>query len=206
MRSRSFLPRSLVAVALAAAVLAPAAFADGDPASDYLISQPVFLPFTAKVSSSSARALVALVDDAKRKGFPLKVAVIGDAYDLGAVPSLFGRPQQYASFLGQEDAYFFRAELLVVMPQGYGLYERGGVPPGDAAAVAALPRPASASGDDLVAAAMDAVRALARRRGLTLSAAGGSLPSQWRDRIVIVAAVAALCALGVGARLVLRRR
>jgi hypothetical protein len=32
------------------------------------------------------------------------------------VPSLFGRPQTYASFLGQEDYYFFKDPLLVVMP------------------------------------------------------------------------------------------
>ena len=58
------------------------------------------------------------------------------------MPILFGKPQQYASFLGQEDFYFFKDELLVVMPQGYGLYNHGRrVPPADRAAVAALPAP-----------------------------------------------------------------
>src|SRR5207302_10491532 len=98
-RSRARM-RVAVAIVLAMAV-APVALADGDPASDYLISQQVFLPFSAKVSATKARELTALAGDSKRKGFPLKVAVIGAPYDLGSVPSLFGKPRQYAKFLGQ---------------------------------------------------------------------------------------------------------
>ena len=89
-------------------------------------------------SASKGRALLRLLDDAKAKGFPLRVAVIATRNDLGSVPSLFGTPQRYAAFLGEEDYYFFKDELLVVMPQGYGLHRPGGVPAADRRIVAAL--------------------------------------------------------------------
>ena len=191
---------------IAAALLVQSALADGDPASDYLISQQVFLPFNAKISTAAAGELTDLLDDSKQKGFPLKVAVISSRYDLGAVPSLFGKPQSYASFLGQEDYYFFKDELLVVMPNGYGLYKHAGLPAADKAAIKALPVPGTAKGDQLVAAAVHAVRVLAARHGLTLAAPSNRKSSRSWDRIEIAAGVLALCALAIGARLVLRRR
>jgi len=193
-------------VALAAAVV-PVALADGDPASDYLISQQSFLPISENVSLSLEGEFTRLVDDAKQKGFPLKVAVIAKPVDLGAVPSLFGKPETYASFLGQEDYYFFKDELLVVMPQGYGLYKHGGVPAGDSRVIARLPAPNTAAADGLVTAAGRAVRALAARRGLTLSsgsASGGHSP--WQDRLEIIAGVLVAAAAGVGVRALVRRR
>jgi hypothetical protein len=189
-----------------AALLVQSALADGDPASDYLISQQVFVPFQG-VSTKVAGEITALLNDSKQQGFPLKVAVISGSYDLGAVPSLFGKPQSYASFLGQEDYYFFKDELLVVMPTGYGLYKHAGVPAADKAAIKALPAPGPAKGDALVAAAMHAVRVLAARHGVTLSAPSQSTKSSpTRDRIEITLGVLALCALAIGARLLLRRR
>ena len=182
------------------------ALADGDPASDYLIAGQLFLPFTANVASPQATRLRGLLDESKASGFPLKVAVIASRDDLGSVPSLFGKPRQYASFLGQEDYYYFKDELLVVMPQGYGLYKQGGLPEGDRAAVGALPLPGTASAGPLVAAAERAVGALAARHGLTLSASGKSHASPWRDRLVILAGVLALCAVGVSVQLFLRSR
>jgi hypothetical protein len=203
---------SFALVALAAGVVAVVvailvvqdAFADGDPASDMLISQRVFLPLTVSYSLSKAGELTKILDDSKKKGFPLKVAVIARPADLGAVPSLFGTPQRYARFLGQEDYYFFKDELLVVMPQGYGLYKHAGVPPGDRAAIAALPRPSGKSGDALITAADTAVRKLAARRGLELSA--GAKPARWRDRGAILAGVLVVCGIALGVRWMVRRR
>ena len=121
------LARAAVASAVGCSLLglaAPAALADGDPASDYLITQPTFLsPFDGKISKDTAARLTALLADAKKQGFPLKVAVIVTPYDLGAVPVLFGKPQRYASFLGQELIYFSKQQLLVVMPNGYGVFK-----------------------------------------------------------------------------------
>ena len=72
------------------------ALADGDPASDTLITQPVFLLLSRSYSPGATGELTALLDDSKRLGFPLKVAVIARRLDLGAVPSLYGLPQRYA--------------------------------------------------------------------------------------------------------------
>lgn len=203
---------ALLALAAAAAAVLVSIFlvhdalADGDPASDYLIAGQLFLPFTANVTSSQAVRLRGLLDDSKAKGFPLKVAVIAARSDLGAVPSLFGKPQHYASFLGQEDYYFFKDELLVVMPQGYGLYKHDGLPAGDRVAVAALPPPGGASVGMLTAAAERAVTALASRHGLTLSAGGTSRSSRWHDRLVILAGLLVLLVFGLSVRLFLRSR
>jgi hypothetical protein len=178
-----------------------------DPASDYLITQPSFVPFNG-TSTKKAAELAALVADAKAKGFPLKVAVIAGRYDLGSVPSLFRKAQKYASFLGQEDYYFFKDELLVVMPNGYGLYKaKMGVPPADLKTIAALPKPGTANADELVDAAQRAVQALASRRGLTLTAASASGRSNANaERIEIVAGVLGITALALLVRFLLRRR
>ena len=203
---------ALLAVAAAAAALLVAIFlvhdalADGDPASDYLIGQQTFLPLSEDVSLAQAGAFTRLLDDSKQKGFPLKVAVIAKRLDLGAVPSLFGTPQRYASFLGQEDYYFFKDELLVVMPQGYGLYKHSGVPAGDRRVIARLPAAKTDDADTLVAAATRAVRALAARRGLTLSSASSSGHSPRQDRLEILAGVLVLSALAIGVRAFVRRR
>jgi hypothetical protein len=184
------------------------ALADGDPASDYLISQQVFFPLSVKVSVDRQRELTSLLDDSKRKGFPLKVAVIAKPTDLGAVPSLFGTPQRYASFLGQEDYYFFKSELLVVMPKGYGLYKHSGVPAGDRQAITRLPATRTNDGDALVASATRAVNVLAARHGLTLSSDSALSPasSPWEDRFKIIAGVFVLGALAIGVRTLVRRR
>jgi hypothetical protein len=210
-RLRVFL--ALLAVAAAAAAVLVTIFmvqnalADGDPASDYLINQQLFPSFKASISGADVTRLKAMLDDSKNKGFPLKVAVIAGRYDLGSVPSLFGKPQQYARFLGQEDFYFFKEELLVVMPQGYGLYKaKTGVPPGDRAVIDALPKPNTAKIEPLLAAAERAVTALAKRRGLSLADASDSGSSRWRDRLEIVAGVLVLGAIALVVRTVLRRR
>jgi hypothetical protein len=193
------LTAGIVAVAVVA-FLARDALADGDPASDYLINQQSFLPLSEDVPLDQAGAFTRLLDDAKQKGFPLKVAVIAKPLDLGAVPSLFGSPERYASFLGQEDYYFFKDELLVVMPQGYGLYKHSGVPAGDRRVIARLPAPRTNKADGLLTAATGAVHALAARRGLTLTSESASTRNPWRDRLEIIAGVLVLAALGVGVR------
>jgi hypothetical protein len=209
MRVRFGLALAAVAAAATAVVLTVFvvhdALADGDPASDYLINQQLFLPFKADLSGNEAKELTGILEDSKQQGFPLKVAVISSRYDLGSVPSLFGRPEQYASFLGQEDFYFWKSELLVVMPQGYGLYKHSGVHPGDRAVVTRLRPPGTSAIPPLIASAQRAVRALAARRGITLAARSSSGASPWRDRAEIIAGVLVLCAIGIVVRLVLRR-
>lgn len=113
----------LVVVALACGlILAASAAADGDPASDFLIQQDVFVPYPPP-SAASTKALAAAVDAVSAKGDRIKVAVIATKQDLGSVPSLFDQPSQYAKFLGMEIAFVYKGPLLVVMPAGTALYD-----------------------------------------------------------------------------------
>jgi hypothetical protein len=187
--------------------LAAAAFGDGDPASDYLITQPAFLPFDAHVDKASANELASLLAASKKAGFDIRVAVISSKVDLGAVPILFGEPQTYARFLGQELFYWYKHTLLVVMPNGYGVYRHGVVPAADRAAVAALPPPGSASGTTLVNAASRAVRAIAAKNGVTLPTAGAAAGSSSSGRNwPLVAGGVAAGVLLVGGLVYLQRR
>lgn len=156
------MPAAALAVVMALAVLvAPAARADGDPASDVLASQSVFLPADAGASPGEQRQLDAVVRDAAGRGFPIRVAVISSPADLGSVSALWHRPQPYAEFLGQELGLMFSGQVLVVMPNGFGLYHAGRHTATELAALARM-RPASAHP---AAVASDAVRRLAASAG-----------------------------------------
>ena len=199
---------ALLAAVAAAAAIAPAAVADGDPASDYLITQPAFFPFDAHIDKATSNELLALLAASKKAGFEIRVAVIATRYDLGSVPVLYRKPVQYARFLGQELFYWYKHELLVVMPNGFGVYRHGPAPAADPAAVAALPPPGTTAGNALVEAGMRAVRALAVRRGIDLShvTAAGSRSSTGSDRIAIAIGAAAALALAAGLVFLRRRR
>jgi len=97
------------------------AMADGDPASDVLASQPLFLPADGAFSVARAEQLRGLLASAQRRGFAIRVAVIATQADLGSVTELWRQPQNYADFLGQELAQVYRGMLLVVMPNGLGV-------------------------------------------------------------------------------------
>jgi len=101
-----------------------AARADGDPASDILYFQDVYLPYP-EPSKAAADALREAVKTAFESHYRIKVAVIASPTDLGSVPSLFNKPDQYARFLGTELASFYTESLLVVMPPGFALYRNG---------------------------------------------------------------------------------
>jgi hypothetical protein len=138
--------------------------ADGDPASDILATQTLFLPQDALVPAGQQAQLAALLKAAQRRGYPLRVAMIASKGDLGSVTELWRQPQSYAQFLGQELSLVFRGPLVVVMPSGFGLYHvtaaqtalagLGAPGPGvgfGAAALAAIQRLAAASGHPLPA-------------------------------------------------------
>ncbi len=203
---RRLLP-ALAVVALLAA--APAARADGDPASDFLISQRVFLPYDTKIPKQDQNRLTAIAQAAAKKGFPIRVAVIASEYDLGSVTVLWQRPQRYATFLGTELLFVHKGPLLTVMPNGMGF----NYPKHDtAAALAQLAKIAVPSGSGgLALAATTAVQRLAAVYGVHVSASadGAAPPASHRnrnDRFVIAAVVAAVLLLGVAARLLLSRR
>ncbi len=195
-----------VAVALAGLALAAApARADGDPASDVLLGQNVFYPYSPPVSASLQEALNAEAAAVVRAHFPIKIALIHSPLDLGAVPNLFGRPQQYADFLDQEISFQGRQPLLVVMPNGYGVE---GLGTGTAAAAASLAKPAGSQSNDLARAAIGAVAALAAASGHELRAgqnasAAGTGPGA-TSLVLVALGLAAVAAAAVP--LALRRR
>jgi len=195
--------------ALLLVVTVAEARADGDPASDYLLEQSTFLSnVDGHVAAAQANLLIQMLAQAQKDGFPLKVAVIVTPYDLGAVPILFDKPKTYATFLGEEDYYYWKDELLVVMPNGYGIYKSSGLPAADKAAIAKLGFTHTSNGTALVVAAERAVRALAARRGISFGAVsvrpGGS--STGEERIEIGALVIFAVVIGGAVRFGLRRR
>lgn len=195
----------LLALALAALLLsAAAARADGDPASDWLYTQKVFIPIDKPPAQKQQNELQATVAGAWKQGFKIKVAVIGSAYDLGAVPSLWRKPRTYARFLGAELTFLYRQRLLIVMPNGFGFYWKGHQPAAAYATLAKVRIPPGPNG--LASAATSAVVRLAQADGVTITAAKPPHDSTNRDRLIILAAILVLIALAVAGRFVLRRR
>jgi hypothetical protein len=201
--------RLLAAVLAAGCIVVPAAHADGDPASDYLLSQDTFLPFDANISKEQAAQLSTVVADAKKKGFTIKVAVIAKPFDLGAVPSLYGKPKTYARFLGQELFFLYKGRLLIVMPSGYGASRGGKALPSAQRVLDRMAAPQE-GGAALTAAAARAVQRLAAQDGVRVEippVASGT--SQTNDRIIIAGIAGGLVLLllcGFAARRILARR
>jgi hypothetical protein len=142
------------------------AIANGDPASHVLPSRELFLPDDPDVCSQLGRRLAGVIESANRDGYRIKVGVVRTGEDLGTEYALFGRPNEYARFLARElpRQQFLQGSyrLLIVMPQGLGLYN------GSDAESRALKRVSITSGggkDDLGRAAIRAVTRLARARG-----------------------------------------
>src|SRR5207237_7951332 len=83
------------------------------------------LPHARTLAPPMAAQLAAATAAAARAGRPVRIALIATRQDLGAVPSLFGHPAAYARFLGSELQFVYRGRLLVVMPQGAALSQKG---------------------------------------------------------------------------------
>jgi hypothetical protein len=160
-------------LALGSGPLADPARADGDPASDVLVSQPLFLPQDAGVPASQQAQLGALLTAARRSGYQLRVALIASRTDLGSVTELWRQPQNYARFLGQELSLIYHGPLLVVMPNGHGLYRPHGPLDGEHTALAAIPAP----GSNLGTATLTAIQRLAAAAGHNLPAPAAATPS-----------------------------
>jgi hypothetical protein len=154
----------LAMLALAGAWAPTSAKADGDPASDVLATQSLFLPQDAAVPPAQQAQLAALLREAARSGYPIRVALIASATDLGSVTALWNQPQNYAQFLGQELGLVYHGPLLVVMPSGFGLYHVHLISTAEHA-LASRPNPRSGIG----AAAITGIRKLAAAAGHPLA-------------------------------------
>lgn len=104
---------------------AGSARADGDPASDVLATQALFLPQDAGIPTPRQVQLAGLMQAASRSGYPIRVALIASATDLGSITELWRQPSAYARFLGEELSLTYHGVLLVVMPNGFGVYDQG---------------------------------------------------------------------------------
>jgi len=200
------LARTLLAALLSGLLVCSAALADADPASDVLLGENVFYPYSPPVSASVEKALNAETASAARAHFPIKVALIGSPVDLGAIPVLFGKPQQYAKFLGQEISFNGPQPLLVVMPSGYGV---SGLDPAATSAAASLAKPAGSQSDDLARAAIAAVARLAAASGHPIAgvaATGASGANGSGSSVLAVAIIALVAVVTAGALVALRRR
>jgi cytochrome oxidase Cu insertion factor (SCO1/SenC/PrrC family) len=167
---RAFLAVVLAVLACCAlGALAPsAALADGDPGSDVLVYQNLFVASDANISIAQQVELGDLLTSAQRGGFTIRVAIIATPDDLGAITQLWGKPASYASFLGIELSLAYAQRLLVVMPDGFGFNWQGH---STAAAYKVLDKIAiKPGGSGLATSTETAVRALAAASGVWLAA------------------------------------
>lgn len=158
---------ALVAVmAFALIAHAGSARADGDPASDVLATQPLFLPQDAGLPLGRQGQLTGLLQAAGRSGYEIRVAVVASRSDLGSVTELWRQPETYARFLGQELSLVYTGPLLVVMPNGFGLYGPDAAAGQSVLAGVRLPPPGGAG---LGTAALSAIQRLADASGHPVS-------------------------------------
>ena len=189
------------------------AHADGDPASDVLLSQDVFVPYSG-MSAAVERRLFALCAAAGRAGYPVKVALIASKSDLGVVPALFNRPQAYARFLSAELGTVVREPVLVVMPAGLGLATQGHAATGTPIATAlSATRVAAAGSNALATAALEAVPRLAAAAGHPVSStaaaaspAAGASAATVRHALIALLILGLLSAAGITGAFVARSR
>jgi cytochrome oxidase Cu insertion factor (SCO1/SenC/PrrC family) len=203
-RDRGVLARGrwlLAAVLLACCALgafAPSARADGDPASDVLVYQNLFVTSESGMSTAQQAEVATLLTSAAHAGFPIRVAIIGAPVDLGAVTALWDRPTAYASFLGVELSLVYKQRLLIVMPNGFGFNWTGH---SSGAAYQVLNQvDIGTGGDGLTTAAVTAVQTLAAASGIKLATPPAPAPpshgisrSEAAKIALIVIAGLALC-------------
>ena len=194
--------RACIVVLAALVVVAPAR-ANGDPASDVLPVNQVFLPFEAPISKQAADELNKTVASASSKGYKIRVAVIAFSGDLGTARSLWGHAQSYAKFLGAELAFAYTGRLLIAMPSGFGFYNGKKPVANELRVLKHVPRGKIPTA--LTQSAAAAVRALAAADGITVPKPS-TKSTATRDRLILGAAVLAfLLVLAVPGRFVRRR-
>jgi cytochrome oxidase Cu insertion factor (SCO1/SenC/PrrC family)/thiol-disulfide isomerase/thioredoxin len=146
--------------------------ADGDPGSDVLVYQPLFVAADAGAPVPLQVQLTTMLRSTASDGVPIRVAIISHRADLGAVTALWRKPQTYARFLGIELSLSYKGRLLVVMPNGFGVNWPGH--PTIAAARALASIAITPGGAGLIHAAETATTRLAAAAGVTLTTSGAS--------------------------------
>ncbi len=177
-----------------------------------LASQGLFLAQDAGVPAKQQAQLGALLQAAGRSGYLIRVALIASSADLGSVTELWRQPQSYAQFLGQELSLVYRGPLLVVMPDGLGLYRLNRPLAAQRSALAGIRAPAAGTG--LGTAALTAVQRLAAASGHALpipsatpgSTSGSTDPVSWTAFAIGLALIVLAWTASVRARPLVRMR
>jgi cytochrome oxidase Cu insertion factor (SCO1/SenC/PrrC family) len=213
---------ALLAVVAVGGPFTALARADGDPGSDVLVSQDLFVTSDASASVKQQVQLGGLLQAADRAGFPVRVAIIASRYDLGAITALWLKPRTYARFLGLELSLAYKQRLVVVMPNGFGFNWPGHATASAYRLLTHIPSKLGETG--LAGAAESAVRRLAGAAGIKLASpapvthdAAPAVPNssenqataaQGYDNVasIIVAALAALAGTTLAVRFAIRRR
>lgn len=161
----------LVAGALLGLVVlsTPAAFGDGDPASDVLAFRVVYNPPDSRATAQQYAELKALIRYLSRHRYPLRVALIATPADLGTATEYWEDAKGYAGdYLGKELSLIYHGNLLVVMPEHYGFYDpvpTKDIPAGDKRV---MDGDLAAPGADLAGGTVNVVRKLAAANGIIL--------------------------------------
>jgi hypothetical protein len=178
------------------------AAADADPASDILLGSQVFYPYQPAVSKALQRQLAQKLTALKANGMNLKVAIVQGPVDLGALPNIFGKPQQYAEFLDREISFKSPQPLLVVMPDGFGVSHAG-----RASALDGLKIDTSQKSNGLAAAAIHAVDRIAKANGKSTAGRSASGSGGGGTSPLITFGIPIVVILGaLGTVVMLRRR
>lgn len=160
-------PLVAAVAALALAASADEARADGDPASDVVNAQLLYVSYQYPPPNPLVTQLGGLLERTRDKGYEVRVVVLSDRYDMGSVDSLWRKPQQYARFLAQEIAPLYKGPLLVVMPNGYGFNYRGHESRRELKLLSTVPIEAN---DGILRSTATAVRRLAAAAGVRVTA------------------------------------
>jgi hypothetical protein len=197
--------------ALALLAMPAAACADGDPASDILLTSDDYVPYFPAATKQLDATLAQLLKQTRKNGYRMKVAVIAGRGDLGAYPDLFNQPQRYANLLAKEIAFAVRKpHLLVVMPGGFAGLNLGNDVDKTLSGVRITTSPRDSNG--LVQAAIDAVAKLAAANGHPTAipkvkgASSSSGGSSSHTGQYLGAGLFALCGLGLVAVATRHRR
>jgi hypothetical protein len=205
-------PLALLVALAAVAALPAGALADGDPASDVLIQSTLYTPVAQKISPPVLQQLQRTIEQANAGGFHVRVALILDRTDLGAVPQLFGHPANYVKLLSAELFYVWKGAVIAVQPAGVGVQNIKPLAPAQALAdTITVAKPATA--DALAQAATAAVRTIAgKENSITFTSdasttTGASSSScSTSTRILGGVLIVVLVLLFVGQLVVRRRR
>jgi hypothetical protein len=165
-RSRFTLLLALLAIAAGALGGLPSeAAADADPPSDVLLTQNAYTPYTLTDQELNS-ALNQVADEANKKGYKIRVAVIGALNDLGSVPDFFDKPMPYARFLASELSFGRKntRPLLTVQKAGFGYVNIGP----ERRVLAKIDIPSDADANTLTRIAIDAVPKLSTAAGFPI--------------------------------------